>query len=517
MKMGILKKIGFLAGSLVMAVSAYAQGAEVLSVDLHGSKYMTMPGAIVRMAVGDSTVAKVTEVPGSSHDFMIFGRGTGSTSLFVWTASGARYEYIIGVSSVDPGQAKVIEDAIGLPGVKVKMVGERILLSGTVENQYERNYAVRTAQLFMIKEQKTGNYSVGSDVDMSVDTANTSNSGGNTVLKTSQGVAVGQVIDLLHMLYPSQIRMEAQVISINPENIKNLGIVYGRASGDDLISSPGIFYVGDSYGSGDKETTFAHNPWKWMTDRWGGINMALRALVSDNKAKILSRPSITTMSGEEAIIQVGGEIPYTQRDSNGSPHTEWKNYGIILQFKPVVDAQGRIVASIHTEVSMPSGESVDGQPILDRRRADSVVTVDSGSTMVIGGLMDSRDYKTVRKFPFLGDIPVLGEFFKYTSHNKDNQEMIILVTPTLVEEGETSKAAMTREMKDYYTKGRRAAEAREQVDLDEPLPEEEGEKKSSAGKAQEKSEQSPKEKIENKVRARAESTEDVAARAAKNK
>ena len=232
--------------------------------------------------------------------------------------------------------------------------------------------------------------------------------------------------------------------------------------------------------------------------------MAIRALVTNNKAKILSRPSITTMSGEAAVIQVGGEIPYTTRDSNGTPNTEFKDYGIILQFKPVVDAQGRIVASIHTEVSMPSGESVDGQPVLDRRRADSVVTVDSGSTMVIGGLMDSRDYKTVRKFPFLGDIPVIGEFFKYTSHNKDNQEMIILVTPSLVEEGETSKASMTREMKDYYTKGRRAAEAREEVDLDEPLPEETGEKKKTETK-------------ENRVQARAESADDVAARAAKNK
>ena len=502
MKTSILKKIGLMAGVAFAAVSAYAQAAEVLSIDLHGSKYMTMPGAIVQMAVGDSTIAKVTEVPGSSHDFMIFGRQTGSTSLFVWTDSGSRYEYIIGVSSSDPGQAKVIEAAIGLPGVKVKMVGGKVLLTGTVENQYERNYAVRTAQLFVENTGSAGNLSVGSNADMAIQAKESTARNSNNTVGGGTGTQDGAVIDLLHMLHPSQIRMEAQVIAINPEEEKNLGFSYGASSGSDLISSPGIFYVGDSYGSGT--TTFAHNPWTWLTDRWGGINMAIRALVTNNKAKILSRPSITTMSGEAAVIQVGGEIPYTTRDSNGTPNTEFKDYGIILQFKPVVDAQGRIVASIHTEVSMPSGESVDGQPVLDRRRADSVVTVDSGSTMVIGGLMDSRDYKTVRKFPFLGDIPVIGEFFKYTSHNKDNQEMIILVTPSLVEEGETSKASMTREMKDYYTKGRRAAEAREEVDLDEPLPEETGEKKKTETK-------------ENRVQARAESADDVAARAAESK
>lgn len=203
--------------------------------------------------------------------------------------------------------------------------------------------------------------------------------------------------------------------------------------------------------------------------------MGISALVTQGKAKILSRPSITTMSGEAAVIQVGGEIPYTTRDSNGTPHTEFKDYGIILQFKPVVDAESRIVTAVHTEVSMPNGESVDGQPVLDRRRADAVVTVSPDSTMVIGGLMDSRDYKTVRKFPLLGDIPVIGEFFKYTTHTKDKQEMIILVTPHLVSEYESSQARMSPDMESFYKQGQREEKAKKNVDLDAPVvdPEEE--------------------------------------------
>ena len=100
-----------------------------------------------------------------------------------------------------------------------------------------------------------------------------------------------------------------------------------------------------------------------------------------------------------------------------------------------------------------SGETVDGQPILEVRRADSVITIGNGSTMVIGGLMDSGERKVVTKFPFLGDIPIIGEFFKYTSKSKDKQELIILVTPYVVDEDEISQAKMSDSMQDYYSKG----------------------------------------------------------------
>ncbi|SHK39272.1 pilus assembly protein CpaC [Selenomonas ruminantium] len=462
-----------------------ALAADLLSVGVHSSRYVSMPSSITRIAIGDPDIATIVQVPSSKTEFLVVAHKAGTTSLFVWTLDGSRYEYIVGVSPEDVGQARVIQEAINLPGVRVKMVDGKVLLSGTVENQYERNYAVRTAQLFVKNADHEGNISVGSNtsVQMATKAANDQRTGNN--MGVNNMVSTGSVIDLLHMRHPSQIKLEAQVIAINPKEDKDLGFVYGHDAGSNLLSTPGVFYAGESYGTNG--TRFGNNPWKWLTEHRGGINMALRALVSQNRAKILSRPSITTMSGEAAIIQVGGEIPYTTRDGNGNPNTEFKDYGIILQFKPVVDAENRIVSSIHTEVSMPSGESVDKQPILDRRRADAVVTVASGSTMVIGGLMDSRDYKIVRKFPFLGDMPILGEFFKYTSHNKDKQELIILVTPTLVTEESASVAGMSGEMKGLYDKGRQEKAAQKQVDLNEDLSQDDdGAEKGQEDKDQDK-------------------------------
>ena len=482
MEKGIFNGVGLLTASCLLMAPSPAFASELISIDMHSSRCMAMPDSIVQIAVGDPEIATVVEVPSASNEFLLVAHKAGTTTLFVWTASGSRYDYVVGVSPEDAGQAMVIEHAINLPDVHVKMVDGKIMLTGTVENQYERNYAVRTAQLFA-KNGDKGSLSVGSNANVRLETQSALNKDNNRTVGGSEIGDDGSVIDLLHMIHPSQIRLEAQVIAINPSDSKNLGIVYGSGTGSNLFSSPGVFYVGESYGSGD--TTFAHNPWQWLTDRHGSINMGISALVTQGKAKILSRPSITTMSGEAAVIQVGGEIPYTTRDSNGTPHTEFKDYGIILQFKPVLDAEKRIVTSVHTEVSMPSGESVDGQPILDRRRADAVVTVPSDATMVIGGLMDSRDYKTVRKFPLLGDIPVIGEFFKYTSHTKDKQELIILVTPHLVEEYESTRARMTPEMEGIYRQGQREESAKKDVDLLAP-PEEPQEENYSYDESEEK-------------------------------
>ena len=429
---------------------------ELLSVDLNKSRYMSMPNPIQRIAIGNPEIASVVQIPSSNTEFLIVAHKAGTTSLFIWSAYGERFEYTIGVSPEDTGLARLIENAIGLPHVHVRMVDGKVLLTGTVEDQYERNYAVQTAQLY-VKSAGNSSLTVGSNVSMDLQAQNADNTSAQTVggVKTE---ATGGIIDLLHMLYPTQVRLEAQVIAINPEDKKYLGFQYSGAlssSGLSAGSAQGIFFGGESYRDGSGATPYRNN-----------IDVALQALVIQSKAKILSRPSITTMSGEAAVIQVGGEIPYTTRDSQGVANTEYKDYGIILQFRPVVDAQNRIVSSIHTEISKPNGETVDGQPVLERRRTDSVVTVAPGSTMVIGGLMDSSESKTVSKIPFLGDIPVIGEFFKYTAKSKDKQELVVLITPYLVDENNLSNTRMSQDMKDYYRKGQKEEQDRELVDVD---------------------------------------------------
>ena len=217
--------------------------------------------------------------------------------------------------------------------------------------------------------------------------------------------------------------------------------------------------------------TFSNNPIKWVTQHFAPINATLTALVTNGKAKILSRPSVMTLSGEQATIQIGGKIPYETTNGVGSSNVSFENYGIILQFKPVVDSQNRINSAIHAEVSNLSGQAVNGRPIISTRSADSIISLNSGMPIVIGGLMDSSETKTVQKIPLLGDIPIIGEFFKHTSKSSDKREIIIVVTPYLVEEEEISRSPMSQRMREWYEQQEKQREAMESHDFKKPEPE----------------------------------------------
>ena len=115
-----------------------------------------------------------------------------------------------------------------------------------------------------------------------------------------------------------------------------------------------------------------------------------------------------------------------------------------------------------------SGQSVNGQPIISTRSADSVITLTSGSPIVIGGLMDSSESKNVSKIPLLGDIPIIGEFFKHTSKTRDKRELIIVVTPYLVDEEELSQTQMSNNMREWYDRENKYRDEMEDYDFKNP-------------------------------------------------
>lgn len=457
----------FLTAAAISIISPSAYAApETLSINIKTSHYMDMKQLITRIAVGNPNVATVIQLPGSASEFLVVTKeNPGSTALFIWTADGVRHEYLIVVSPEDPGQAMLIEQAINLPNVHAKMVGERLLLTGTVQNQYEKNFALQTARLF-IDGNSESSILVGSGFDMSLDTTAANSVGRSGNLEMTKSETKGKIIDMIQILHPTQIRLEAQIIEINSENAKDLGFQYGESGSD------GKFYFGEYYSPADTSTTSFEKP---LIDRigkhFGPINATLSLLITKGKARILSRPSVTTLSGEQATIQIGGKVPYTTTNSNGSTNTQFENYGIILQFRPVVDAQNRINSMVHAEVSNIGEYMGNGLPIITTRSADSVINLNSGSPIVIGGLMDSSESKRISKVPILGDIPILGEFFRHTSKSRDKRELIIVVTPYLVSDEETSQTEISQPMREWYER-EQVIDATENYDFKKTEPEE---------------------------------------------
>lgn len=520
MRHGLLKRIFLICAVLAMLTSSVHAQPEVLALNKNTSHYMNLGQKITRIAVGSAEVATAVQLPGSVNEFLIVTKAnSGTTTLFVWTADGQRHEYLVTVSAEDPGQALTIEQAIGLPDVHVKMVENRILLTGSVENQYEKNYALQTVRLFLGKASDSS-LLVGSGFDMKLGTSSATDNNRSKDMEASKSENTGEIIDLLQIRNPTQIRLEAQIIEINSEDAKELGIRYGNLDSNGNFQD-GIFSFGEDYTRNSHTTitetsssdwsdgysgtryvytsdasdynsgtrnwgdgssfgrsvsvsypdliSFANNPLKWVGQHFAPINMRLTALTTKGKAKILSRPSVVTLSGEQATIQIGGEIPYITTSPLGySTNTEFKKYGIILQFKPVVDEHNRINSMIHTEVSNMTGQTVNGMPILSTRSADSTINVFSGGTIVIGGLMDSSEIKNVTKIPLLGDIPILGEFFKHTSKSRDKRELIILVMPKIVGAEEAGQTYWSPTMREWYGLDQKYREAMEHVDFNWP-------------------------------------------------
>ena len=417
---------GLLSAGILLSAPV-AMAATPLNVSVNESRYVQEAG-LNRVAVGNPEIADVQLL--SAREFLLVGKKAGSTSLLVWGANG-RQEYLVTVTGENAGLAAMIEKAINLPGVTVQMVGNKILLRGTVMNQYEKNLALKVAGLY------TGT------------TPTTTNSGDGNAAKAMDKTG-GNVIDLLQMAHPAQIRLEAQVIEISSSNKKELGIQYGtKTSGDSdtKVDVEGAIYAGED----------------WNTRGWGGwlvrhsstINAALRALITQGKARVLSRPNISTLSGEKAKILIGGSIPIPV-NKDGSITIEWKEYGVKLNIEPVVDQMDKITSKVHAEVSRldyANGLTQNGFsiPALATREAEAVIHVSNGMSMIIGGLLNSEDGKTVTKIPLLGNIPIIGEFFKHTSRTRDKREMIIIITPHLV--GEDTQWNMSDQMKEAFNEG----------------------------------------------------------------
>lgn len=437
---GMKKRIGLLLAAAMLSFGS-ACAAEPVEVSLNESKYMAAPG-ITRLAVGNPAIADVQLL--SSGDFLLVGKKAGTTSLIVWSDGGRRTEYTVYVAGNDRGMASAIQDAIGYPKVHVQMIEDRVMLRGKVENQYEHDTALKIAGLY------TGGDGSG-------------------------------VIDLLEMEHPSQIRLEAQIIEINSDYTKNLGIQYwsqtpgsnsnsdsstGNSNSGITVGTAGLFYGGEDFSSNRKHGG-------WLGSHIANVNVTLQALINEGKARILSRPSITTMSGKAANILIGGRIPIPVSDGNGNVSIDWHEYGMKLNIEPVVDSEDKITSKVHAEVSTldySHGVKIDSfsVPGIATREAESEVNVRSGMTMAIGGLINSEDAKIVSKIPLLGDLPIIGRFFRHTSNTRDKREVIILITPTLV--ADDTPVPMSRRMKESYEEIERTARNRELVEMGKPVP-----------------------------------------------
>lgn len=190
-------------------------------------------------------------------------------------------------------------------------------------------------------------------------------------------------------------------------------------------------------------TFYRMTPWQ--------AEVALSAIAGDGKSRVLADPRIRVMSGRQAQFASETQVPILSKNSDGEVNTEWKNVGINLQILPVVLNDGTIHLKAAPRASSITGEKKLGDvvaPVISERKAETEVLMQPGETMVIGGLMNDKEIRTLARVPFFSSIPVLGELFKSEKKENEKSTVVIFLRPKIVTDtSATSEATSAIEHK----------------------------------------------------------------------
>ncbi len=240
----------------------------------------------------------------------------------------------------------------------------------------------------------------------------------------------------------TMVRMRVRMIEFRKSALGKLGIDWS-----DSASGPGFAIAGDAIGNNlfrlpaEGISASLPNTVKPFSTYFGvasSITSRINFLASTGDATTLAEPVLSTTNGGSASFLAGGEVPYPSIGANGQTVVQFKEYGIKLNVSPRIDALGNVRTLVQTEISqLDPAVSVQGTPGLLTRRAQTQVNVRSGETIVISGLLSSESSKDVDKLPGIGNLPVIGSFFRSKNARNAVSELVIFVTPEIVEpEGE---------------------------------------------------------------------------------
>ncbi|WP_263649639.1 type II and III secretion system protein family protein [Mesorhizobium sp. J8] len=162
------------------------------------------------------------------------------------------------------------------------------------------------------------------------------------------------------------------------------------------------------------------------------VDMYIEALESKGLVRLLAEPNLTTVSGETASFNAGGEVPVRSVNSQGEVEIQFKQFGVNLNFTPVVLDDGKIHIKLAPEVSDLTGFTPAGDPIFTNRKLTTVVDLRDGQSFAVGGLLSSKNTRLQDQVPWLGQVPIVGALFHNSSTQKEETELVVIVTPHLV-------------------------------------------------------------------------------------
>jgi pilus assembly protein CpaC len=394
-----------------------------------------------------SNPATANAVIRSSRRAYIIANAAGETNIVFFDAEGkqmAGFEItVVGPIKTPSRGVSIIEDAIRkyVPGahVNVESVGDGIILSGTAASQLEAQHAYDIAAHFVDPCAALGNNDSGSisssgssgssSISISSPCAASgsgSSASGGGVKAALNGVSSSKIVNLIIVLGRDQVMLKVTVAEMDRQVIKQLG-----------INLSGSFGYGSAVVNFNTINPFPINgtPSSSVSGGFKSLTATLQAMEQVGVVRTLAEPTLTAISGESAHFLAGGMFPYPVPASLGQPPAiQFQNYGVGLNFSPVVLSEGRISLHVATEVSQldpTNSVTIEGTtvPGLIVRRADTTAEIPSGGTLAMAGMLQDQTKQTITGLPGLMEVPILGTLFKSRDYLSNRTELVILVTP----------------------------------------------------------------------------------------
>jgi pilus assembly protein CpaC len=436
--------IGLVLALVVIAVPS-ARAGDALVVQAGHGRLLRLNN-VQRVVVAAPDIADVNVI--SRNELMVIAKRVGETTLNVWMPSGVTtYRVVVvGASGADVGEA--IKEALGGgSSVQVRVVGETVILEGSVKDDAAKARAETLASAFskrvinLLTLEQPPLPPAGAleeklrDALKDYPVVITATSGEGVRIEgvvptqydlqridTIAKAYAKNVVLMVRVRAPVQVQIATIVAEINRNALNDLGVQYGGGDVTNGLTTPGVFNFG--------YVTNGNLALQLLTAR-------LHLLETRNAAKTLANPRLVVLEGQTSKLLVGGEVPIPLAGPLGVPTLVFKEFGIRLEFKPVVQPDEPIRLDLVTEVSsldFSNAVTVGGfsVPTIKTRRVQTVVSMRPGEYLAIGGLIQREDTKVVSKIPLLGDIPILGWLFRSESFNKGETELVIFVTPSLV-------------------------------------------------------------------------------------
>lgn len=420
--------LGLLSNSAANAQSVSRPANDVV-LSIGRGQLVSVAGTMADVFVADDKVADVQVK--SAHQLYVFGKAGGETTIYASNAAGdviwsANVRVGSNIDSVDQMLHMAMPDA----KISVSTMGTNtFLLTGTVAAPEDAAEAQRLVQAF-----------TGKDANVI------------TRLKLATPLQVN-----LHVKFAEVSRSLIRDIGTNLTSVdSSSGFKFGIGQGTAfkqvvptvrdpltgaIISPQGPLAVGPNYtGSGTSIINqTATGTTLGFASRLAGLDIlgALDLGESVGLVSTLSEPNLTALSGETADFLAGGEYPIPISQGLGTTSIEYKRFGVSLSYTPTVLSNGRISMRVRPEVSELSSQgavTLNGfqVPALTIRRAETTVELGSGQSFMIAGLMSNNSQSTLKKMPGAGDLPILGSLFRSTHYQKGETELVIIVTPYLV-------------------------------------------------------------------------------------